>query len=112
MTNPVAEAVQRAWDGRQPGLLKIGVHMENAAVEALDPVRKLHRREVIKVCICQEECEIHEGRCPLDTDFVVCRECYRFAIDEVYPYFGERDMEPVAWPCATARLVYSTEELA
>lgn len=40
MNDPVAEAVQRAWDARRPGLLKIGVHMENAAREALKPIQE------------------------------------------------------------------------
>ncbi|AEJ91887.1 hypothetical protein THORA_53 [Mycobacterium phage Thora] len=85
MNGPVAEAVRRAWDARRPGLLKIGVHMENAAREALKPIRELHRprwSNCINACCSGEDCRLRER---------VCEHC------------------EVDWPCDTAKLIYTTE---
>tara|TARA_Y100001973_G_scaffold103735_1_gene171683 strand:+ start:2545 stop:3015 length:471 start_codon:yes stop_codon:yes gene_type:complete len=87
-------------------------YMVAGAREALAPVRALHYRIDIAATSCVEECEVHEDECPLDVKVPVCRECYRIA-EEADLYFSERPgwHEPVAWPCATARLVYTAEEL-
>lgn len=115
MSDPAVEAARRAY--RPP------VHrydeitwreLESAAREALKPIRELHKPEVIKVISCPLECEIHEDDCPANADFTVCAECYRFAEDDMGVYFddGGTEITSVEWPCATARLVYSAEELS
>ncbi|GGD33207.1 hypothetical protein GCM10010915_12000 [Microbacterium faecale] len=50
---------------------------------------------------CAEERCDHET-CPTQT-FQVCAECWRLA-EESDPYFGERGIAPVLWPCETARI--------
>lgn len=118
MSDPAIEAAQRAWIEivHNDAAFDLNdfecLELVSAAREALKPIRELHRRDTVKVAICQEDCDIHvDADCPTDFDFDVCWECYRFAKDEIDPYFGEADMQPVAWPCATARLIYASEEL-
>ena len=113
--DPAVEAARRAWgagadwefNDRTTGGMSLA-----AAREALAPVRALHYRIDIAATSCVEECEVHEDESPLDVKVPVCRECYRIA-EEADLYFSERPgwHEPVAWPCATARLAYTAEEL-
>ncbi len=121
MTDPAIEAATRALDNmpllkesaaEQPVLAALVSDVGSAAAhEALAPLRELHRRDIIKATSCAGDGCAHEGDCPMDVEVLVCWECYRFASDEVYPYFGEENLHAVEWPCPTARLVYSSEEL-
>ncbi|SDD61197.1 hypothetical protein SAMN04488581_2662 [Mycolicibacterium neoaurum] len=40
MNDPAVEAADRAWANRNVGDIRIGVHMTNAAREALRPIRE------------------------------------------------------------------------
>ena len=110
--DPAVEAAQRATDGRVSHLIGPGRYALRGAREALAPIRELHRREEIGATSCVEDCEAHEDECPLDVEVAVCRECFRIA-EEADAYFFERTgwQEPVEWPCATARLIYTDDEL-
>lgn len=81
MTDPAVEAAERAWDSREPGVLKIGVHMEAAARQALAPLRKLHR-----------PVRFGAGR-------KVCHHCWT------------SDGDYALWPCVTAPFIYREDEL-
>lgn len=73
------------------------------ALDARADVIELHRprdEEAITGDCVEESCA-HET-CPTQT-FPVCAECWRVA-EESDPYFGERGIAPVLWPCETARL--------
>ena len=111
MSDPAEAAAQRAWDANQLSTWP----SQNAvagAEEALKPIRELHRRVEIDVCTCSEDCEIHEDECPLDAKAPICRECWRIA-EGASPYFAEDGgwQDFAGWPCDTAKLVYTTEEL-
>lgn len=71
MSDPIAEAVQRAWDGPSSDTPYA------AAREALKPIQELHKKTG------SLEYPGHD----------VCPECDNW------------------WPCGTAKLVYTTEEL-
>ncbi|SDD61065.1 hypothetical protein SAMN04488581_2659 [Mycolicibacterium neoaurum] len=121
MNDPAIEAAKRGvgqhhwWLTKMDDDLMVSVveYATDSAREALKPIRELHRRDTIKATSCSEECELHDDMdCPLDVDVSVCRQCYQVA-EAIDYYFSERTgwQEHVAWPCATARLVYSEEEL-
>lgn len=92
MADPAIEAAQRAWVANEAldgiaycpgeGGLWTPDAMEAAAREALKPIRELHRLVTVP----------DGGR--------VCHSCWNS--------FGEY----MRWPCPTAQLIYTTEELA
>ena len=81
MSDPAIEAARRAWAVRGDESGEVTRLSVDAAREALAPIRDLHRPFVT-----------NDPRSPHD---VVCNHC----------------LGPKVWPCATARLAYTTEEL-
>lgn len=115
--DPAVEAAQRAIRldrDRWSKIVRLGPVDDDcvadfaldAAREALSPLQELHHRETVKATSCDGDGCSHEGDCPIDVEVPVCWECYRFASDEVYPYFAEENLRAVEWPCVTARLIY------
>jgi len=114
--DPAVEAAERAWFGRAPGILKIGYHMNNAAREALKPIRELHRP------IEYYEYDDCNGVFKTDADgeqILMGRVCAECSTDEFLERIGDCEVEgsthyegEIDWPCATARLAYSAEELS
>lgn len=91
MSDPAIEAAQRAWhaedDGPHDGFVRAG-RLVVAAREALKPIRELHKTSwdnCINACCSGADCK-HRTR--------ICGHCW----DQ--------------WPCDTAKLIYTTEELA
>lgn len=82
MADPVIDAAQRALAGHARRDKSRQEAMEAAAREALQPVREMHRPYAT-----------NDPRSPYG---VVCNHC----------------LGPKQWPCPTARLVYSDEELS
>lgn len=118
-TDPAILAAQRAWESEgwggpdrplEEGMSE-GSLAEAAAREALEPIRDLHKP--MNLYLPCEASEIHpeafetgvgEWCCPVCTDLdggpqKVCVECQ----------FD--DGEHLEWPCDTARLIYTSEEL-
>lgn len=113
MSDPAIEAARWAWDAIPERSYKTRTDvMEAAAREALKPVRELHRPQVID-CLapnCADEVCDHEDECPADHPVTVCAHCWEVVSDD--PYYGEGGItDRVFWPCDTALLVYTTEEL-
>lgn len=122
MNDPAVEAAQRAWTGRYSDRVVpvtdsahhdgMGALAIAAAREALKSVRELHRPQVID-CLapnCADEVCDHEDECPADHPVTVCAHCWEVVSDD--PYYGEGGItDRVFWPCDTALLVYTTEEL-
>lgn len=114
MNDPAVEAAKRIRKGHV--YCRNDRHADScltdAAREALKPLRELHHRYTVKATSCAGgDCCPHQGDCPMDVDVPVCWECYRFASDDVYPYFEEENLQAVEWPCVTARLIYAEGEL-
>jgi len=90
MSDPAVEAALRAWIKPRGAWARphfdptnrLELALTDAAREALKPIRELHRRYAT-----------NDPRSPYD---VVCNHC----------------LGPKQWPCLTARLVYSDEELS
>lgn len=114
MSDPAVEAALRAiaHDPHQGvSLYDIAEIRVNAAREALKPIRELHAPEVINCLSCPVECEEHEGNCPDDLPVTVCRGCWEIA-ELANDYYGEEGIDQaLLWPCTTAKLAYTTEEL-
>lgn len=73
------------------------------AEAAVQRVRDLHAprvEEAITGACAEEECD-HDGPCPT-TPFTVCAECWRIA-EASDPYFSERGIHAVLYPCPTMR---------
>ncbi|MCF3939935.1 hypothetical protein [Gordonia tangerina] len=91
-TDPAIAAAQRAGTDDEGDYMGAGMYStvfdfaEEAAREALAPLRKLHRKRTAG------------GE-------HYCTECCHM------PVTGSYELTYQPWPCATARLVYSTEEL-
>lgn len=119
MSDPAVEAARVAFLEQWPeqGDFEFRHSIEGqfgreAAREALKPLRKLHRPSEL-MCLAPncgaEDCD-HEDECPADYPVTVCAECWRIA-ELVSSYYGEEGIDDsLRWPCATARLVYSSEE--
>lgn len=91
--------------------LLVQLRAENERLRAaIEPIRQLHQRVTVEATSCPEGCEVHEDECPNDVDFPVCRGCYD-AAEEIDAYFPEFNIRAVEWPCETAKLIYTTEEL-
>ena len=76
-----------------------------ALVAALQAVLELHKpiTEGVIVGDCAaEECE-HDGDCP-EVPIDLCACCYDLALD-ANPYYGERDVVWVRYPCPTVRVI-------
>lgn len=82
MSDPAEVAAQRALSGWKVPLVRATAL--DAAREALKPIRELHVRE----------------QHPAGIDFWLCRECSR-----------QSGLHYIKWPCGTAPLIYTTEEL-
>lgn len=120
MNDPAVLAARRAFGNLWPDQGDFEFNFDSstrqyavdAAREALKPLRELHHRYTVKATSCAGgDCCPHQGDCPMDVDVPVCWECYRFASDDVYPYFEEENLQAVEWPCVTARLIYAEGEL-
>lgn len=85
MNDPAIEAAQRATGGRVSHLVGPGRYALRGAREMADPIRELHRPDAGHSPEC--ECGLAPGALP---------NCLGCSDD---------------WPCATAKLVYSSEEL-
>lgn len=74
------------------------------AMRRLADVIELHRpsdADAVTGDCAEETCE-HEDACPTQV-FQVCIECWNVA-EASDPYFGERGITSVLWPCDTARI--------
>lgn len=83
MSDPAVDAAQRALESHTGGVLQ----MADIAREALKPIRELHQPSwdnCINACCSGKQCRLRSQ---------ICEHCYEL------------------WPCPTAKLVYSTEEL-
>lgn len=110
-TDPAIEAARRAesesqWWKFPDAMPWDSDHAEDAAREALAPIRELHKpairiadwssgvRFVDRCPTCHGKAGVHECGCWADSDADVwCQSC------------------GTAWPCPTAKLCYTTEEL-
>lgn len=112
MSDPAVEAAQRAWDYPFPGTAGEAIAL-SAAREALKPIRELHQRRTI-MCLapnCGAEICDHDGDCPVDYPVDVCAACWQI-VDLANAYYGEDGINAeLLWPCTTAKLVYTSEEL-
>lgn len=129
MSNPVVEAAQRAWASNEalegikysPGEGGIWTPdaMESAAREALEPLRKLHRKSPIynlaEDCdICSDDDEnIQAQHTVIDSTYgeylctaTVCAYTCAYCSELRGP-----DQDLPDWPCETAMYLYSAEEL-
>ncbi|AHB29766.1 hypothetical protein GRADUATION_70 [Mycobacterium phage Graduation] len=87
MKDPAVEAAQRAWKAQYDLDTPPWPTAIVAAREALEPIRELHRprwSNCINACCSGEDCRLRDR---------VCEHC------------------EVDWPCDTAKLIYTTEEL-
>ncbi|OBB75827.1 hypothetical protein A5755_14110 [Mycolicibacterium fortuitum] len=87
---------------------------EDAARQALQPIRDRHKPLTIK-CIestcALGECDHDDDTCPEDIPVKVCAKCWEIA-DSINSYHSEEGIvDELLWPCDTAQLIYSTEEL-
>lgn len=75
-----------------------------AAVEGALALHKPHTEQVITGDCSEETCDHEETKdCP-KIPYEVCDACWRVA-EESDPYFGERGMEAVAYPCPTVTAI-------
>lgn len=89
MSDPAVKATERAWFNRALAVNRPRFYMEKAAREALNPVRELHKPfwdNCINACCSGEQCKHRSRLCAAGCDEY--------------------------WPCPTALLVYSADELA
>ncbi|QOC55828.1 hypothetical protein SEA_JORGENSEN_69 [Mycobacterium phage Jorgensen] len=96
MSDPAVEAARQVWVKRYGAEALFGRSVENdgfgrpmveSAREVLKPIRELHRprwSNCINACCSGEDCRLRDR---------VCEHC------------------EVDWPCDTAKLIYTTEEL-
>lgn len=85
--------------------------MTTEAKDPIDRVKALHepREEQVIAGACSiETCDHEDGDCPTEP-FTVCAECLRIA-DETYPYFSERGIQHVAYPCPTVQAIKGDTE--
>ena len=116
MTDPAVEAVRRAgaangdwpWDSTSEA-------MREAAREALAPIRDLHQPLELKQPVFNGDGTFIGQR----VTAAVCSHCHNGPRESAHCDSCDRDccegtFGPVlaSWPCATARLVYTSEELA
>ncbi len=71
-----------------------------AALEAVTALHKKRDADAVTGDCATEECD-HEDECPTQT-FETCAACWDLC-EESDPYFGERGIAPVLWPCPTIR---------
>lgn len=115
MSDPVVEAVRRSVKWIGAGLVNTspGSVAEFAAREMAKPIRELHKPLTV-MCIasdCATEICDHEDECPADFPVIVCAHCWEIA-EAANRYQGEEGIhETVEWPCATAKVIYPSEEL-
>ncbi|MFV8266427.1 hypothetical protein ACNQR9_25760 [Mycolicibacterium peregrinum] len=113
MADPAVEAGNRVFK-QFSELANPTQYTVTAAREALKPIRELHKPYEIEGKSCRIDCEEHEDPddCP-DVKFAVCHHCYSLAL-EANDYYGEEEGigSEILWPCETAKLIYTTEELA
>ena len=113
MSDPAIDAAQRAWNreglGAAPSFSEIA---RAAAREALAPLRELHTH------IDVWEYDDTNGVWVTDDDGEMilvaryCRECSDpEVIDAIEDFTWDGDGYFREWPCDTARLIYSSEEL-
>lgn len=115
MSDPAIEAAQRLID-KYGDLADLPMDRDDliaVAREALKPIREKHKPMVIQ-CVapdCGAEICDHEDDCPVDYPVTVCATCWGIA-EMANPYHGEdRIGDHLFWPCDTALLTYTTEEL-
>jgi hypothetical protein len=95
VSDPAVEAAQRAHAEWYPNDGTVSLISISAAREALQPIRELHKPRwdnCMNACCSGEQCRNRTRLCEGGCDEYVN---------------GEHDF----WPCATALLVYSAEEL-
>lgn len=74
----------------------------DAALAAIERLNARHRKieaSAVTGDCATEECE-HEDECPTEV-FEVCAACWNLC-ESADPYFGERGIAPVLWPCEIA----------
>ena len=115
MSDPSIEAAQRLID-KYGDLADLPMDRDDliaVAREALKPIREKHKPMVIQ-CVapdCGAEICDHEDDCPVDYPVTVCATCWGIA-EMANPYHGEdRIGDHLFWPCDTALLTYTTEEI-
>ena len=116
MSDPAIEAAKRATNAPDDFPFPSGpveAFALSAAREALKPIQEKHKSKVI-LCLapdCGAEICDHEDDCPVDYPVTVCATCWGIA-EMANPYHGEdRIGDHLFWPCDTALLAYTTEEL-
>ena len=86
---------------RLTAALEAATRERDAAVSAIERLRKRHCKieaSAVTGDCATEECE-HEEECPTEI-FEVCAACWNLC-EEPDPYFGERGIGMVLWPCPT-----------
>ena len=107
-----ATEAKNAWhlssDVRQARALKAEAERD-AALAALGRVAALHHKktEVGVDGDCATETCDHEDECPTK-EFEVCARCWDMC-EEADPYFGERGIGMVLWPCPTVAALAEKE---
>lgn len=114
------EAAQRAWrtashgrHGDLPSSETVTAMLTNAAREALEPLRELHRKTQLYELAIEPDCEDRDHDIFEDSDGEwCCRQCTDARDEEEYicAHCFELDSNS-AWPCETARLIYPEGEL-
>lgn len=124
MSDPAVEAARKAWGFKPDDFFKpetVGGYSVAAAREALEPIRELHRKSPLYANLA-DDCEIcssdddaiseqhhtfesveGEWLCTAVIDSYCCAHC-----TEIQGHGGD---DPIGWPCETARLAYTSEEL-
>lgn len=125
MSDPAIDAAQRAWAERYPigsasvDLLKsqakegLGAFVIAAAREALKPIRELHRKSRLYELSVNGTCE-EQGHDIFEdgTGEWCCKQCTDASAEQIYVCAACADMDSNSeWPCATAELIYATEEI-
>lgn len=109
MNNPAEDAAQRAWDANQLSTWP----SQNAvagALEALKPIRELHHKYRLHE-LATANC--HDSRHDVFEDLYgewCCRTC---TTEDIFACMHCSELDSNSeWPCETAKLAYSTEELS
>ncbi|MGB3602743.1 MAG: hypothetical protein WBA38_04225 [Gordonia sp. (in: high G+C Gram-positive bacteria)] len=118
-TDPAIEAARRtlaAWGEPETNTESAATAL-TAAREALAPIRKLHRKVGIfdSTDYCDDDTSEHESQHHFEAinGEMVCDHLppYGWTCAECAEIASGDDDDPPAWPCDTAKLIYTTEEL-
>ena len=94
--------VRQTADGRFIAAARESVPRLVAVLEAVTALHTKRDADAVTGDCAAEECG-HEEECPTQT-FETCAACWDLC-EESDPYFGERGIAPVLWPCPTVRAI-------